>query len=265
MLIGSRALAHWCKDFKVNPKSDWDFIGEQTIEVPKGDNIEIHDRDFLNNKRAVELFNKGGVCSVLGLTKIKRSHLWRDYKFDKHITHYHKFLLPELHKGMVDSFDELMGAWKFGVERTKLTKKAFRQGNPSLNKTNEEFFDDAVDKVYDHDWLHELYAYEDAPMYEKLKKPNQLGQAWCEKDLWMDLTVAQRQQCVAEECYVIATERFLVPKGFDFPYKLAYLNALKKVCTTLTSGWFRDYAIDNYPSIVELYDVDKINQVRNQL
>ena len=46
-------------------------------------------------------------------------------------------------------------------ERVKLTKEAYPQGNPSLNQTNEDFFDDSVKKVYDHDWLHELVAYPD--------------------------------------------------------------------------------------------------------
>ena len=39
----------------------------------------------------------------------------------------------------------------------------------------------------------------------------------------------------------------------------------KKVCTTLTSGWFRDFAIDNYPEILKLYDHSKFEYVKNQL
>ena len=89
-----------------------------------------------------------------------------------------------------------------------------------------------------------------------------MDQAWCEKDLWEGgLSDLQKRQCVAEECYVIATERFIVPAGLDYPLKLAYLKALKKVCTTLCSGWFRDYAIDNYPFIVDLFDENKMKEV----
>ena len=39
----------------------------------------------------------------------------------------------------------------------------------------------------------------------------------------------------------------------------------EKVCTTLTSGWFRDFAIDNYPEILKLYDHSKFEYVKNQL
>lgn len=259
MLIGSRALANWVPEFKCKPDADWDFIGEQTVDVPEGAKVEIHSLDSLNNRDAL-IFDNRGVCSLLGLALIKRSHLHRDYQFDKHITMYHKYILPNENSRFI-----LKAYTNFLKDRIKLTKKEFPQGNPSLKKTNDDFFDDAVKKVYDHDWLHELYAYDDRPMYEKLKKPDQLDQAWCEKDLWNELTQQQRNQCVAEECYVIATERFLVPKGFDFPPKLAYITALKKVCTTLTSGWFRDYAIDNYPSVYELFDINKVNQVKEKL
>ena len=82
---------------------------------------------------------------------------------------------------------------------------------------------------------------------------------------WNDLSDLQKQQCVAEECYVIATERFLIPTNYDYFWKLAYLKALQKVCTTLCSGWFRDYAIDYYPEIINLYDKSKIETVKGIL
>ena len=127
------------------------------------------------------------------------------------------------------------------------------------------FFDDPVEKVYDHDFLHELYAYEDRPMFEKLKHKGEEGQAWCAKDLWQQLSQLQKLQCVAEESYVIATERFMVPNGWNYPTKKAFYFALKKVCTTLTSGWFRDFAIDNFPQVFELFDASKMYLVQAHL
>ena len=256
MLIGSRALEYWNPEFKARPTSDWDFIGEQTVDVPKGSRIEIHDIEHLNNREAL-LFDEEGVCSIRGLAILKRSHLWRERGFDKNITTYHKYILP--YSPVIPSNE------RFLVNRIRLTQQAYPQGKPSLNKSNDEFFDDAVNKVYDHDWLHELYAYGSQPMYEKLKKPTQMEQAWCEKDLWLTLSVEERNMCVAEECYVIATERFLVPNGWEYSSKRAYFNALQKVCTTLTSGWFRDWAIDHYPEVVYLYDTEKFNNVKEKL
>jgi hypothetical protein len=50
---------------------------------------------------------------------------------------------------------------------------------------------------------------------------------------------------------VIALERYLIPmisKNQENSYKLA----LVRICTTLTKGWFRQFAIDNYPQLTNL-------------
>jgi hypothetical protein len=57
-----------------------------------------------------------------------------------------------------------------------------------------------------------------------------------------------------EETYVLALERSLIP----FPGKMqprdAFKLALQKVCTSITSGWFREYAWNNYRKALESYD-----------
>ena len=50
---------------------------------------------------------------------------------------------------------------------------------------------------------------------------------------------------------VIALERYLIPmisKNQETSYNLA----LVRICTTLTKGWFRQFAIDNYPRLSNL-------------
>jgi hypothetical protein len=267
MLIGSRAIAYWNPEFKVRSNSDWDIVGcsyENTfyryeLGIPDEDRIEWHDPYHLNNKDMIFTFETGDrVISPYGLAIMYRSHLHRDWNWDAHITKYHKFILPLL-KSDLHLSDPIL------LERIKLTKKAYPQGNPKLNQTNEMFFDDPVVKVYDHDFLHELYAYEDRPMFEKLKRPEQFDLAWCAKDLWDELSQTQKLQCVAEETYVIATERFMVPNDWNYPTKKAFYFALKRVCTTLTSGWFRDFAIDNFPQVFELFDAKKMYLVQAHL
>ena len=49
----------------------------------------------------------------------------------------------------------------------------------------------------------------------------------------------------------IALERYLIPmvsKNQETSYNLA----LNRICTTLTKGWFRKFAIDNYPRLTNL-------------
>ena len=267
MLVGSRAIAYWNPDFKIRLNSDWDIIGTPESEgffrsrfsIPDNERIEWHSLNHLNNRDMIFIFEtRSHVCSPYGLAIIYRSHLHRDWNWDAHITKYHKFILPLL-KSDLHLTDPIL------LERIRLTKEAYPQGNPNLNQSNEMFFDDPVEKVYDHDFLHELYAYEDRPMFEKLKHKGEEGQAWCAKDLWQQLSQLQKLQCVAEESYVIATERFMVPNGWNYPTKKAFYFALKKVCTTLTSGWFRDFAIDNFPQVFELFDVKRMYLVQTHL
>ncbi len=267
LLIGSRALALRDPTFTMDDDKDWDIIcreNEKSLfsDLPR---FEWHDINHLNNDvfnflSSDDLFKLPNgqiiwVASLNDLAIIKRSHLWRDYQWDKHITHYHKHLAKYLCEDVLSKL--------LLEDRTKLTKKAYPQGNPNLNQSNEEFFDDAVAKIYDHDYLHELVAYYSEPLYTKLKHDD--SKAWCEKDLWDALPAEDKTKCVAEECYVIAMERFLIRNNWECSYKGAYYQAVKKVCTTLTSGWFRDHAIDHFPEVMNLFDRDKLNQLKGQL
>jgi hypothetical protein len=258
LLIGSRALAMFNADVKIKSSTDYDVISAEPIE-----GTEWHDPNFLLNHEIEQYatdykFSFNGkalyVVNPKGLAIIKRSHLWRDLSFQKHITHYHKGGLADFRRYFSEVDEMLLDL------RTKLTRFEFPQGNPSLKQSVTDFFDDAVTKKYNHDWLHELVAFHSKPLYTQLQIDS--SSAWCEKDLWNTLSYEDKLKCVAEETYVISIERFLVPKQWDFPYRLAYTKSLDKVCTTLCSGWFRDFAIDNYPSILGLFNADKINAVK---
>ena len=263
LLIGSRALELVDPTFKARIDSDYDIItnNQEDLNSISNMNIEVHQLNMLNNSRLlntehVDLYIRINnilihVANKPLLSMIKRSHLHRDLKFGQHITTWHKHLSKE------DLDVELL------QERTKQTLQKFPQQGPNLKKTVEEFFDDAVVKKYSHDWLHELYAFEDKPMYTKMQTNPEL--AWCDKQLWDNFTHEQKIHTVQEETYVIATERFLVPKEFKYPAKLAYNKALNKVCTTLCSNWFRDFAIDNYPEILEKFDESKVKSVQQTI
>lgn len=189
------------------------------------------------------------------LALLKRSHLWRDLKWDRHMWLYQTYL--KQYEVLWTDLDK-----EFLQKRIGLTKEKYPQGNPRLNQSNQDFFDDAVEKKFDHDWLHELVAFTDKPMYTRLKKGGREDSAWCEKDLWDQLSHMEKIVCVAEESHVIACERFMIPNDWTYPQMKAYDTALKKVCTTLCSGWFRDFAIDNYMDIRKMYSPVTFNNVR---
>ena len=259
LLIGSQALSRWFPDeVKIKDSTDWDVISMYPIE-----GTEWHNPDFLANgeleryaSERVVMFNgqQLHIVNPIGLAIVKRSHLWRDLSFQKHITHYHKGGLAEFREQFKIYDENLLHL------RTAMTHAEFPQGNPNLNQSVEDFFDDAVTKKYNHDYLHELVAFYSCPLYTRMQRDS--SSAWCNQDMWREFTFDEKIRCVAEEAYVIAIERFLVPNNWDYSYKRAYMKALDKVCTTLCSGWFRDFAIDNYPSIFELFDSDRINAVK---
>ncbi len=262
LLIGSRALGYWNPNVKFNDNTDWDIISDRPIE-----GAEWHDPNMLDNyefeyfTRNNETVNFNGhklhVVTPIGLSIIKRSHLWRNLSFQKHITHYHKNMMGVIRQTYSNTAEQLL------QYRIKLTMQAFPQGHPSLAKTVDEFFDDYVTKKYDHDYLHELVAFYEKPLYTRLQKDS--TKAWCDKDLWYTLSLDDQTKCVAEEAYVIAIERFMVPKDWEYPSKHAFIKALDKVCTTLCSGWFRDHAIDYYPQVVNLYSSEKFDTVKKEL
>lgn len=262
LLIGSRALNFWFLDHKIKDSTDWDIISDKPFEdIPEGVNYEWHDPDILLNRElenytrniTVEFNGKElHVVTPLGLALVKRSHLWRDLGFDKHITHWNKYLKEFLEFRSKETEDYLQ-------RRTSATMQMFPQGHPKLNQTVEDFFDDAVTKVFNHDFLHQLYAHHDKPLYTYMQSNPEL--AWCEKDKWQAFSFDDKIKCVQEEAYVIATERFIVPNNWNYPHRLAYFNALKKICTTLCSGWFRDFAIDNHQVLCSSFDAQKVKSV----
>jgi len=257
ILIGSRALDYWLDVGIVKENTDFDIISSKPIE-----GAEFHDRWLLNNDNFDRftcdsdtiIFNEKvvHVMDVEGLAIIKRSHLWRTVGFAKHITHYHKYLKP-----YVDLNSSIL------KERIKMTQEMYPQQGPNLKLSKGESFNDAVVKVFDHDYLHELFANEDKPMYTRLQKDDH--EVFCHEYLWNNLSQEQKVLCVQEEVNVLATERFLVPSNFSYNKKMAYLKALEKVCTTVCKGYFRDFAIENYPEVISVYNADKIINVTKEL
>lgn len=271
ILVGSQALCSWKGEF-FDFKCDFDVIAYESELKKEGLSFEGKDQikvgeiefiniDLLNSKELIFHYLNSTDLRVVAmpfrgekinlwvapppmLYIMKRSHMHRPLKFARHMAQ-----LQELISLGADQLDE--EGQRILKERIKLTKQKFGDRVPSLNQSNEDFFDDQVTKYFVHDDLHKVVAYEDEPMYEKMKRDKSLAK--CEKDLWDQFSPAQKMNCVREECYVIALERFIIPKLMSneshMPAHFAFDKALEKVCTTLTSGWFRDFAIDHWAAL----------------
>lgn len=140
--------------------------------------------------------------------------------------------------------------------------------HPKLTVGKKEFFDEestGVRYTYDHDSLHEAVKHLDKPAY-MYYKPEE-NEVYCDKNMFWALPESIRLLGVLEEAYVLALERSLIPFPGAMTPKQAFDMALMKVCTSITSGWFREFAYENYDSVQELYSdtyVDKFWEgVRN--
>jgi hypothetical protein len=129
-------------------------------------------------------------------------------------------------------------------------KETYNYPHPNLNQKKNTFFDSSVKYVYDHDSIHEAIRLYDIPAYEYYKETN--AEVNCSKNLFFKQEKEIQLAGVYEEACVLAIERSLVPfPGIKTP-RQAFEMALQKVCTSITSGWFREYAWEHYHEVMNI-------------
>lgn len=275
IIVGSRALAQYTESVSIKPTTDIDIIVLSTdipqalqSEVAKNAMITMRDKQtstrieiLVAHENTLELLfhdDQDGIifASVDILYALKRGHIHR--KMIKWDTHMHDLCMMK--RNYVISPDCVINK-SFTLRDIIAMHKKYtddrmgKQRLPKLNVTKSEFFDDGVKKYIDHDYLHEVFAHADEPMYKKMQKD---GEVLCHVDMWDSFSELDKIHAVLEECYVIACERMIIPKivsgSKDFYARRSFMWSLMRVATDLTSGFFRDFAIDNYENIVNNYD-----------
>lgn len=223
--------------------------------------LEVEDSDATDNSKQIyqqmiseqcglPSTHKQGSCVVIPasidwLLFFKESH-----KFKKDSVHFLKTLndirlLQDIGAQMpVSSINPLF------KDREKST---YVNKLPNLNVKAGEFFNpNTVQYKYDHDSIHRAVALYDKPAYLYYKHPDK--EVFCSEELFFAQTQEIRLAGVYEEACVLALERSMIP--FDFkpnPHK-AFTMALEKVATSITSGWFREYAYRNYYKVLKFYN-----------
>jgi hypothetical protein len=131
-------------------------------------------------------------------------------------------------------------------------KETYSYQHPKLNQNKQQFFsDDQIQYVYDHDTIHQSVAIHDKPAYLHYMKDG--AQVQTDKNKFFSAPRSIQLAGVIEEAAVLAIERSLVPHpGVKTPEQ-AWRFALSKVCSSITSGWFREFAYDNALEIIKLY------------
>lgn len=135
-------------------------------------------------------------------------------------------------------------------EREKLT---YTNVLPNLKQRSNTFFREEESFYrYKHDDIHKAIAILPNPAYTYYMADNE--EVMCSKDKFFDLPESVRLLGVLEEAGVLSLERSLIPFDFEPDQDYAFKMALSKVCTSITGGWFREYAYDNVFKVMYLYD-----------
>lgn len=202
------------------------------------------------NEKILQIEN--GVASPAMLLLLKLSHRYR-----KDSPHFLKTMrdIQFLRSKEVSVPKEWLPLLK---EREKET---YSYAHPKLNQDKKSFFDNSNGMyIYDHDSIHRAVAVEATPAYTKFSEDGQEVKSSRKK--WEQCSHMTKLLAGLEESYVLALERSLIPLPAVLTPRQAFDKALGKVCTSITSGWFREFCWENYDNISMLYDesfVDKFN------
>lgn len=202
---------------------------------------------FLTFNNLIDLYHVSAIDELL----ITKAHLILNYKWERHMFKYHKLKqicgLTEIAIDDIairtinpDFYPIYVLARQNAIQRGKKT--------PNLNTSKNKFFNDLVPMIYDHDSIHRAISYPSEPAYVSMLD----GEVKVSKSKWHSMSFSEKIRCVIEEASILAIERSIIPSMFirDFRKRSetwSYQLALKKICTTITSGWFRDFAIEVYP------------------
>lgn len=125
--------------------------------------------------------------------------------------------------------------------------------HPSLMRRKDEFFSgDGVAYVYDHDSIHEVVALPKEPAYRLFQRDG--AEVAVDRAKWDRMDYADQLRSVYEEATVLALERSQIPHFGKVSPAWSFEHALMKVCTSITSGWWREFAWENYDAAMAFHN-----------
>lgn len=147
-----------------------------------------------------------------------------------------------------------MGAMVFDYDWLKQREnETYVYKHPKLNVMKNDFFKgDGVQYVYDHDTIHDAVQHLGKPAYTFYMKDN--APVMCDKNKFFALSEEHRLYGVLEEAQVLALERSQIPFKGSVDARKSFDMALMKVCTSITSGWFREFAWENFRKVESMYE-----------
>lgn len=218
-------------------------------------------------KMLLDAYGSDGYCTAVDddLYLIKMCH-----RYKKNSVHFLK-TMRDIHTlrqtiGVDNAVDWMETFGNIPIIEQRM-KESYDYGHPKLNVTSKEFFNaDGIDYVYDHDSIHLTVALthngdpvghrrKTIPAYTFYMKEG--SEVMTSKEKFMSCEEQIRLYGVYEETCVLALERSQIPHGLGKDGgptpRWSFEKALEKVCTSITSGFFREYAWEKHEDIMDLY------------
>lgn len=251
IIIGSVAAKHWFPDFR--QPNDFDIvtpIDSSCIKTNKFVDIQSHRLfDLIVDASDNKTFADPDV-----LLTLKLSHVHYDTVFFSKSINDIIFYQKHGCQVIEPLYKELAVLWN-EIRPSKVKLKGVRV---------DEFFTSTVTRKYDHEWLHELVAFNARPLHERIRPD--LTSVHCDYDMYMQLSKQQQAELALEELMVIAIERGkLTNKSTFIDIIQAMTNAIRLLITSISRGWFSRYYAENYYSIMTTSKALLINRIKNVL
>ncbi len=248
LIFGSVAAKYWFPDFR-EPK-DLDYMSQQ------GRKERSEQHYWWPTFQEISEKNKDSkYADPEFLLTIKMAHSRWDIHWEKTAADILFFLNKgakpdeEIYKKLIKDFQETHG----------------KRWVSFKGKDSETFFQDAVERKYNHDDIHAAIAYYDKPLYEKILKEPESKSVACSKIKFDKLSEGDKVLLVKEEVFVTALERYLIPNNFKYSQNLAYHKSLKKLLTSMAeSGWFCRWMIFNYNLLAKNNDWTFISKFKQK-
>lgn len=254
ILVGSAATKQHFPNFREPKDVDYWYDGEEHVtKIVNGKRHEYKSVKVHNNLEQVfelyyHLYGKD-VMPVNMLYTIKVSHAFWNIHWEKTMNDI-RFFQDNGAELNGSSFDLLYKAW----EEIHGKKRAY------LGKSNEDFFKDNVRRTYVHDDIHQVMAYNDAPLYLSCKKDPDI--AMLSKQIFDSWRYERKLQLCREEIYVTALERFIIPSTTDNANR-AYKMACRQLVTSMSKGWFPKFIVENW-FVLHQMDKDYVSIFRSR-
>lgn len=231
LLIGSAAFKEHVPN-STRKVRDMDFLtSPDAPPLPKtlnGLKVENFTHKDLEN---YDWVNPTGTATLDELYTIKISHMFwvlKNGSWDKHFNDVLLFQYRTDAKFIPELYDVLYPIWE--------EKHGRKPAN--LNQQPEDFFNNNVARIYEHDSIHASVAYYDEPLFNRILKDG--APVAVDKNKFYALPELDKKRLVFEEVYATALERQVIPANYsaEVSYLEAYRWAFVKLITSFAKGWF---------------------------